>query len=83
MDGTRLVLGEARWSGRPLGAAALQRAAREVGSRPAPELPARYSRHESLRALFVPDATAAGRDEAVMAGVIVVTADRLIGSRSA
>jgi hypothetical protein len=31
----------------------------------------------------VPDATAAGRDEAVMAGVIVVTADRLIGSRSA
>ena len=82
MDGTRLLLGEAGWSGRPLGAAALQRAGREVAARSAPELPARYSRHESLRALLVPETTAAGRDGAEKEGVIVVTADRLIGSRS-
>jgi hypothetical protein len=47
-----------------------------------PELPARYSRHESVRALFVPETTAAGRDEAEMAGVTVVTAEELIGARS-
>ena len=39
-------------------------------------------RHESLRALLVPETTAAGRDGAEKEGVIVVTAHRLIGCRS-
>jgi hypothetical protein len=82
VDGKRLLLGEAKWSARPLGTAGLERAAREVASRPAPELPARYSLHESIRALCVPETTAAGGDKAEMAGVIAVTADELIGARS-
>jgi hypothetical protein len=81
VDRRHLLLGEARCSARPLGAAGLERVAREVVSRPAPELPSRSSRHQPVRALFVPQRTAAARDEAETGGVIVVTAEELIGSR--
>jgi hypothetical protein len=82
VDGSRLLLGEAKWSSRPLGAAALERAARDVASRPAPDLPSRYSRHEPVRALFVPEGVGANRTAAETAAVIVATAEELSGPRS-
>ncbi len=84
VDGKRLLLGEAKWSARPLGAAGLERAAREVAARPAPELPSRFARHEPVRALLVPEGegAAAKRAAAEAAAVVIATAEDLIGPRS-
>ncbi len=54
LDGKSLLLGEVKWSARPLGRAALQRALRELASRPAPALGAKWERLAPRRALFVP-----------------------------
>lgn len=80
VDGKRLLFGELKWSARPIGAAGLERAAREAVSRPPPDLPSRYSGHEVVRALFVPETGAAGRPRAEAAGTIVVTAEDLLDS---
>lgn len=83
VDGTRLLLGEVKWSARPIAAAGLERACRELASRPPPDLPSYYARHEVVRALFVPESTAAGRPGAEASGPIVVTTADLIGSGQA
>lgn len=54
MDGTGLLLGEVKWSAKPFGNAALQKALRELAARPAPQLGAKWENHERKRALFVP-----------------------------
>ncbi len=54
-EGTRVLLGEAKL-GEGRGEGDVRRWAREVASRPAPELPARFRRHKAVRALFLPDA---------------------------
>ena len=54
VDGTRVLLGEAKL-GEGRGGGDVRRWAREVASRPAPELPARFRRHKAVRALFLPD----------------------------
>ncbi len=55
LDGKRLLLGEVKWRGRPFAERDLARAARDLGAKPPPELPARYSRHEPVRILLVPE----------------------------
>jgi hypothetical protein len=56
VDRRKLLLGEAKWSARPIRGAALQQALRETVSKPAPALPEKYRRHTVVRALFVPEA---------------------------
>jgi AAA+ ATPase superfamily predicted ATPase len=58
-DGRRLLLGEAAWGARSIGA---------LLGKPAPPLPPRYRGHRIVRALFVPDRPPGSRH------VIVVTA---------
>jgi AAA+ ATPase superfamily predicted ATPase len=53
-DGTRLLLGEAKWSSRPFNRSTLARAAGATASRSAPPL-ARAAHRQTVRALFVPD----------------------------
>jgi len=81
VDGARLLLGEAKWSARPLTAAGLERALRELSSKPPPALPPRYSGLEVVRALFVPEYVEdAGPPAAGKAGgPLLVTAADLLG----
>lgn len=53
-DGRRLLLGEAKWSGRPFGKARIEREVRAIVAKALPLLPQKYSRNELVRALFVP-----------------------------
>jgi hypothetical protein len=55
LDGESLLLGEVKWSAKPFGARALARARDELAARPRPSLPDVYDRHETVRALFVPE----------------------------
>lgn len=70
-DGRRLLLGEAKAATRRLDSSALARAAAELRTRDEPRLPARFARHERVRALFVP-ARAPGLD--VPPDLLLVTA---------
>lgn len=53
-DGSRLLLGEVQWSGRPMTAKAVARARGELAARPRPALAERFSQAEEVRLLFVP-----------------------------
>lgn len=53
--GKRLLLGEVKWSDRPFGTKALDRALGELGAKPAPVLPSQYAGCEIVRTLFVPE----------------------------
>lgn len=75
-DKKRLVLGEAKWSSKPLSRAALERAAGRLDDRPPPDLPHRYSKHERHRALFVP--AVAGRHPRRVGHVWIVTGKDLL-----
>lgn len=55
IDGGRVLLGEAKWSGRPFDRRALEQALRELTARPVPSLPSRLSDSEIVRVLFVPE----------------------------
>jgi AAA+ ATPase superfamily predicted ATPase len=55
IDGKRLLLGEIKWSARPIDARDVKRALGVVRTRPGPALPDRYAGHELRRALFVPE----------------------------
>jgi AAA+ ATPase superfamily predicted ATPase len=55
LDGSRLLLGEAKWSPRPFGRKALDRARAELAAKPPPAHPAPRPGQEVLRALFVPE----------------------------
>ncbi len=52
--GRRLLVGECKWTDRPLNRGSLEKHAREVFSRALPALPESYRDHEIVRALFVP-----------------------------
>lgn len=54
LEGANLLLGEAKWSAKPFGPRALQRARRELAAKPAPHLPVRYAGQAPMRVLFVP-----------------------------
>ena len=58
IDGKTLLLGEVKWSDKPFGTKALERARRELAAKPGPVLSARHAGHEIVRALFVPEAEA-------------------------
>jgi AAA+ ATPase superfamily predicted ATPase len=55
VDGARLLLGEAKWSARPVGPPGLERALKELASRPPPDLPQHLAGREVVRAAFVPE----------------------------
>ena len=55
MDGRRLLLGEVKWSAKPLTDRALQRGAGALAAKPMPDLSSHYSELEPVRALFVPE----------------------------
>lgn len=55
LDGRRLLLGEAKWSGRPFGRKALDRARAELAAKPPPAHRAPRAGQEVIRALFVPE----------------------------
>jgi AAA+ ATPase superfamily predicted ATPase len=75
VDGTALLFGEAKWSARPLTAAALQRAQHDLLHRTPPQLPSRFARHRPIHALFVPSISAGTRPDA---GSLVVTAEEVL-----
>lgn len=77
LEGDRLLLGEAKWPEAGLDRAELERRIRELSSRPAPLLPPRYDRLESIRVLFVPEKPRGYRDR--RDGPWVVTAKDLLG----
>jgi hypothetical protein len=74
-----LLLGEVKWSPRPFGARALERARAEVARKPAPRLPARYAGHAEVRVLLVP-AVETGIEHAALGdqGPLVMVADDLL-----
>lgn len=76
LDGRRLLLGEVKWSGKPMGAKALARARGELAARPAPALPGRFAGHEAVRVLFVPELAAPAPD--VFGLPAVVTAQEVL-----
>ncbi|MCC6900680.1 MAG: ATP-binding protein [Polyangiaceae bacterium] len=76
--GQRLLLGEAKWSERPLSRAAVERACRALSTRPEPALGARYANHQRVRALFVVDTERGAAAAAGSSGVQVVTAEELL-----
>lgn len=72
MEGDRLLVGEVKWSARPLTEKALRAHIESLRNRDLPSLPSRYGRHEVIRALFVPEASQGGRRN--VAGVRIVHA---------
>ena len=75
LDGKRLLLGEAKWSARPVKGAEVEGLARHVSQRPGPELATRYRTSKVARALFVPAVD--GRPPSAN-GVLAVTAESLL-----
>lgn len=75
-DESVLLLGEAKWSRRPVSAASVAREARALLERPAPALPSRFSRARIVRALFVP--RLATRVVKRPPGVLVITAEDVL-----
>jgi AAA+ ATPase superfamily predicted ATPase len=81
LDGSHVLLGEAKWSARPFDRKALETALRELAVRPAPPLPARLAGAEVVRALFVPGS--AGKLAAVVEKgrpLLLTASDLLSGS---
>jgi hypothetical protein len=74
--GKSLLLGEAKWKGRPFGPRDLARAARDVADKPPPSLPGRFAGHRHVRVLFVPQI--AGRGVRTIGHVRVATGDGLL-----
>lgn len=77
-DGRVILLGEARWSPRPIRARDLERAIAEVAARPAPPVAA-LERATVVRALFVPavDRAAEGPARGDTGGMVVTARDLL------
>ena len=74
VEGSRLLLGEAKWSAEPFTKAEIDWLCRQVASRPAPELPGDTAR-EVVRCIFVPEPPPRVRS---LHGVQVVSGRRLI-----
>ena len=73
-DGRQLLLGEVKWSRKPVAAGTLGRMAKSLAQKPAP--PVGDDRVRVVRALFVP--AAAKRDTSSMSDVVVVTAEDVL-----
>lgn len=73
-DGSGILLGEAKWTHRPLDTAALARARHEIEHRPPPQIGAKFSDRRFVRVLFVP----AVRGAVPPGDVLVVTAQELL-----
>jgi hypothetical protein len=76
IDGKRLLLGEVKWSAKPPSVRQLEGLTRELETRRPPSLPGRYSSHEIVRALFVPEVSPSARRRTP--GVLVVTGSDLL-----
>jgi hypothetical protein len=77
LEERRILLGEAKWSSRPMSRASIERACRLVASKPAPELPSKYAGHDEIRCLMVPEVTKGV--PRMHAGVWIVRGTELIG----
>ncbi len=75
-NGKRLLLGEAKWSARPLEPKAAEREARQLASKPPPLLTGEYADREVVRALFVPDLAAGVLKRDL--GIVIVTCSDLV-----
>jgi len=73
LDGTRVLLGEAKWSARPFDRKTLGAALSELAAKPPPPLPPRLAEARIVRALFVPE-TGTRPDVALL-----VTTEDLLG----
>lgn len=79
VDGSRVLLGEVKWSIRPFDRRALEQSSRELAVRPVPPLPPRLAGAELVRALFVPEAVAKVSSATKLPeGVILVTVSDLL-----
>ena len=76
VDGKQLLVGDAKWSGRPWTARAIESERGALARRTLPALPTRYRDHNVIRALFVPE-LAKGVSR-VRTGPIVVTASDML-----
>jgi len=79
IEGQRLLLGEAKWRHRPMSARTLRRATNEMLAKQPPQLPKKYSDHQLVRVLFVPEIEAGVSVEAE--GCVIVTGNDLFGGR--
>ncbi len=77
--GKLLLLGEAKWSERPLSSAALERTCRSLDSRPEPPVGARYAKYERRRVLFVVDVEPGAPRK--VGGVQVITGRELLAAK--
>jgi len=55
VEGKTLLLGEVKWTARPVGQKALRRLTESIASKVPPQLGSRYAGHDIVRMLFVPD----------------------------
>jgi hypothetical protein len=78
LDGERVLLGEVKWSARPVSRRTLERALRELAAKPAPPLPPRLAGAQLIRALFVPEAAQPGAAAKGLTGMMVITAAELM-----
>lgn len=80
IDGRRLLLGEAKWSGQPMSSRAVERIATQVLTKGAPQLPSRFKDHEPIRALFIPEVEVEVPRE--VKGCVIITGAELLGRTS-
>ncbi len=80
IDGRRLLLGEAKWSRRPMSSRAVERAVAQVLTKGAPQLSNRFKDHEPVRALFVPEVENGVGTE--VNGCLIVTGAELLAFSS-
>jgi AAA+ ATPase superfamily predicted ATPase len=76
LDGKRLLIGDAKWSGRPWRERSVESARRALAQRALPTLPSRYRDHTFVRVLFVPEL--ARRASRPRKGPMVVTASDIL-----
>ncbi len=76
VDGKRLLFGEVKWSERSLPVSQVERQARALMAKSPPRLPTRYSKHEIVRALLVPEV--GSRASRRTHGALVVTGSELL-----
>ncbi|HVG08227.1 MAG TPA: ATP-binding protein [Thermoanaerobaculia bacterium] len=78
LDGTRVLLGEAKWSAKPFDRRPVEAALRELAAKPAPPLPSRLAGARLVRALFVPEIAGKPDLAAEGEGLMLITAADLL-----